>query len=164
MQGIKRNPNRSEIRAAIERAFADLPLPKEEEIVVGDDPDSIQITDDFGGCRWREITLDKLLYHREAFCFMTDTGIQYYLPAYLVASLDYYEQSDLIPDHVIYNLSPHEYRDEESGAYQRLICGFTAQQIDVICQTLEWLQREHGDDYPDREPERTISAIRRLCG
>lgn len=60
-----------------------------------------EIKSAFCGKSWQEVTLAVLLAQNVAVSFFTPQAFQYYLPAYLIAVVEYYEDTDVLPDVVV---------------------------------------------------------------
>jgi hypothetical protein len=82
--------DKESVRAAIRRAFADVPAPKHIADMrlpryIGDD--SYEMVTAFLGKRWTDIPIETLFRHRESLGTLTPAAYLAYLPAYLDASL-----------------------------------------------------------------------------
>ena len=150
-----------DLSVLVRSAFPEVPVPRRKKIVVSGDPESKEIVRDFGKRKWSEIPFETLFWHRESLFMMSETGIRYYLPAYLLAMVERYDETDLMPDAVISSLTPDELWRERSGEYDRLIRGFTQRQIEAVCAVLQWLHDAHGDDFDDGEAARAIRCIKK---
>jgi hypothetical protein len=133
---------KAEVKRAIREAFADVPYPGDKGI--GDDLDDWEtaaVNRDFKGCHWREVPRDTLAYHHDDLPFFSLRGKQFYLPAYLLASMDQFHQ---ILDPVIYRLCS----DVKDRAYIEGHYGFyTPAQKHAVRLFLEYVR----DEMPDEE-------------
>ena len=161
MAGDMTDSTKMDLSVLVRSAFPEVPVPRRKKIVVSDDPESKEIVRDFGKRKWSEIPFETLFWHRESLFMMSETGIRYYLPAYLLAMVERYDETDLMPDAVISSLTPDELWRERSGEYDRLIRGFTQRQIEAVCAVLQWLHDAHGDDFDDGEAARAIRCIKK---
>jgi hypothetical protein len=105
-QMTEREPGATELREAVERAFADRQYPGDGRIADSDPPyESYKghaISAFHRGKGWQEITLRHLLDEyagdpTASLAFMTPEGWRYYLPAYLLMALDW-DEADAIGD------------------------------------------------------------------
>ncbi len=80
---------REQIKAALHRAFADVPYPGDDAIALyPDDRRGKPINEDFKGHPWRDVPLEVLHKHGHRFAFFSPEGRRFYLPAYLLRDLD----------------------------------------------------------------------------
>lgn len=95
--------SRAKLRAQIAGAFAAVEYPGEANLGADapDDPgyEGTIVTRFFKGKDWRDITFDSILAEYDAplqgmIAFMKPDGIKYYLPAFLVLSLDVAQEAD----------------------------------------------------------------------
>ena len=161
MVGDMTDSTRRDLSVLVRSAFPAVSVPRRKKIVVSDDPESKEIVRDFGNRKWSEIPFETLFYHRESLSMMSEAGIRYYLPAYLLATVERYEDADLLPPAVVSSLTAEELWRERSGEFERLIRGFTQRQIEAICEVLQWLQDAHGDYFSDGEAARAIRCIKK---
>ena len=152
---------RRDLSALVRSAFPEVPIPRRKNIVESGDPESKQIARDFGNRQWTEISFETLFRQRASLFMMSDTGIRYYLPAYLLVTIERFEDADLILDVVISSLTPDELSRERSGEYDRLIRGFTQRQVEAACAVLQWLHDAHGDDFDEGEVARAVRCIKK---
>ncbi len=161
MAGDMTDSTSTDLSVLVRSAFPEVPVPRRKKIVVSDDPESKEIVRDFGNRKWSEIPLETLFYHRASLFMMSEAGFRYYLPAYLLATVERYEDADLIPPAVVSSLTPDRPWRERSGEYDRLIRGFTQRQIEAMCEVLQWLHDAHGDYFCDGEAARAIRCIKK---
>lgn len=60
----------------------------------------------FKGKHWSKLTLGEMFLHRDALAFLTPPAFRFYLPAFLLAILDHYDEVDMLPLIVIQKLCP----------------------------------------------------------
>ena len=165
----------------ITEAFKDTPYPGNNNIAIHERDLEFESLDEFIGLDWRDITVNFLSpKHTSSLCFMTPVAYLYYLPAYMLASIEDYEESDLIPDNLvsdftlpkqqeldelsafIYNITQNEKDitrfniDEEKAWFTERTNSFSDEQKNAIYQYLKYLNDEHAEDYPDNEPQVAI--------
>lgn len=91
---------RHDVASLIEMAFADTPRPgnafddisatKQDEGIVGY----------FRGTTWRGHAIRDLRYHSAALSFFTDQAFRYWLPAFMLGSLEDSDTADVIPESI----------------------------------------------------------------
>lgn len=152
-----------ELTARIEGAFAEVPYPA-RGLVDGHDGESIEIADAFRLKRWQDLDIDFLCHaHMEDIFLLSDEAFRYFLPGYMKVSVLYYDQADLVPDCVVHALTmpgPEDWREDDPKIlfhdkidFLRKMRPFTAEQKRVIREFLEYMDRVHGEDYPDHDPK-----------
>lgn len=117
---------REELIQKIEVAFADVPYP-------GDDNIGIHLEGEayVGKTDWRKIPLDFLLGYGTTLLDLTPEAVQFYLPAFMCATLHHpevFHPSDV----VIYRLTPNEY-----GFVEEMVPLFTTSQKSAVVEFLE---------------------------
>ena len=65
-------------------------------------------TEYFSGKSWKGLDVQWLRYHRTAMFMFTPRAHQYYLPAFMIASVEEPREADEIPDHIIWHLAEYE--------------------------------------------------------
>lgn len=65
-------------------------------------------TEFFSGKPWKGLDVRLLRYHEAAMWMFTPRAHQYYLPAFMVASLEEPREADVIPDNIIRHLASYE--------------------------------------------------------
>jgi hypothetical protein len=85
------------IRETIEAAFANVPYPGDTNITPCRCRDCRAITAFFRGTRPGDHPLDSLQKHQMALSLFSAEALQYYLPAFLLRSLDAWEETCLVP-------------------------------------------------------------------
>jgi hypothetical protein len=88
---------------------------------------------------------------------MTSEAFRYYLPAYLLVSIIHYRKADAIPDGVVFILTPPSKDGESMRLFRRLVKNLTPNEKAVIRKFLEFMKTIHGEDYPDRLPNRALN-------
>jgi hypothetical protein len=87
-------PNKEAVRAEIEAAFGDLPVPRADELLgesTGGDQGEKAIKEMLQGKRWQELDTAFLKRRWSSFGYLSATAYRYYLPALLVRSLDHFQ-------------------------------------------------------------------------
>jgi len=153
---MKRDSERKEqVISQIRLAFADVTRPEADNIVIGHDPESVEVRIAFEGKDWHDIGVGVLVPQRmDSLCFMTPEAYHYYLPAYMITGIEVYYDSDLALDSAVDSLTKPEpqdgsyYRKESLDTFRRRIGLLSNEQKKAVRVFLEYLDSEHGDDYP----------------
>lgn len=139
-----------------------------------------EFLNDFIWIDWQNITIDFLVpLHKGSLSFMTPTAYAYFVPAYMIASIEHYDESDLIPDNLVWGFTlpvsedidqlntfiaanaggeeaTHFNVDEETEWFYERVQEFSDNQKKVICRYLLHLMENHAEDYSDNEPQIAI--------
>jgi hypothetical protein len=146
------------IRQRIEAAFADAQPPDERNITVCNCVECNEIAATFQGKHWNEIPLDLLRYNSEAMCFFTPEAYRYYLPAYMMASLQDYIAADTITEFIVYGLiAPAE--ASRVQVYRQKMEGFTSLQRNAIESFLQFLKAQYPGHDPLGDIDRALASL-----
>jgi hypothetical protein len=97
-----------DVASLIETAFADTPRPGDAfDDISATKQDDEGIVDYFRGTTWRGHAVADLRYHSVALSFFTDAAFRYWLPAFMLASLEDAEAADVIPENIEFNFRRH---------------------------------------------------------
>jgi hypothetical protein len=100
-----------ELRDQIERAFESTPAPQGQLVETLFDDEGV--SDYFRGRTWRGHAVKDLRYHDVALSFFTPEAFRYFLPAFMLATIDDPETADIIPQGILFHLStpddPHQW-------------------------------------------------------
>lgn len=91
------------VRASIARAFARAKPPPDEQIVVAEpreDPECAEIAEAFQGKHWEDVSAAVIQHHADSLPLLTPLAFRYYLPAYMLASLES-PRDDFYPDDIL---------------------------------------------------------------
>lgn len=134
----------------IHRAFANVKYPGDGAIVYdnsGRHLECNQVAEAFRGKHWSEVTPEILLYHNQAHFFFSPEAYRFYLPAYLIGIVAHYNEIDAAAGSIIFSLRrPKSKADIEF--YRQRMAGLTEAQVRAVISCLEWLKKEHADDFP----------------
>lgn len=134
----------------IREAFADATYPGDDNLIYDSrDVGARQIADAFRGKHWSEVPFETLLYHNDALHFFSPEAFRFYLPAYLLAVLERYEDADILPEMLVGVLTAPDPQDPVYSSFRRKFDGFSAARKAAITAFLEYLLRTHPDEYPD---------------
>jgi len=160
------NLDPTKCRGMLEKAFANRPYPGDDRIAVKDDryPDyeGHQIAAFFKGKDWRQVTLEWLLHGNQvdshaALTFMTPEGFRYYLPAFLLMSLEPYSEVD---DSVMFNLTAPDPNDTERlNWFHSRIDGLSADERAAVIFTLRCLAEKYDrENYPSNYAKEALES------
>ena len=146
----------------VEAAFAKVPYPGDNNIVEdssGIDIESNEIAAAFQGRHWRTIPFGILQKYVAAVSFFTIPAFRYYLPAYIIASINkFYETSD-IPVNAIYSFIPPRHDTARCDFYQRRLNAFSVDELEVIKEFLLIMRDQHAEDFPDDTPAQALKFV-----
>lgn len=145
--------DKEDLLRQIAMSFPVLPTPSAGEIVedVPCDSERAEIREDLALRSWDSLSLETLQYHAEALFFLTRKAWLYFIPAYVSAALNHYEESDMVPTMIVASL--FDFHDELSSSMS------TAQRS-ALRNFLRWLRTAH----PDHPKLETIDRLIELLG
>jgi hypothetical protein len=142
---------KQQIKETIENAFTNTSYPGDGNLTVHkrgfDCDDCDELAADFKGRVWSEVPLVVVQWHYEEISLFSPEAYRYYLPAYMLASLDPAdsEPARSIPNSVLYSLSKPKTssKSDLTTWFYRRVCGFTAEQQSAIKAFLVYLLDNH---------------------
>jgi hypothetical protein len=146
----------NQLAETIRQAFAAETYPGDSQLVYDNDPGHVEcdrVASAFKGKHWSELEVTFLRRHADAIFFFTPESFRFFLPAYLLAVVLSYQDSDIIPNNVVHSLTPLTSGAPNEQAFDARIVGFDAQQRLAIKAFLEYLWSEHMRDFPLRDPQ-----------
>ena len=133
-----------DLREVIESAFAAVPYPGDDCIIAGSSEEGDELKTYFLRRSWRGHSAQQLRYHDSALGLFTEDALLYFLPAFLIASIEDPETADTIPSRILgIFTAPGNYKPQSHEAFDRFIKRFTTQQRDALLQVFE---RIYSDD------------------
>ena len=145
--------DKSELVKQIRDAFADVPYPGDNHLSYNpEDLGANQIADAFRGKHWTEVPFETLLYHNDALHFFTDEAFHFYLPAYLLAVLERYDDADILPEMLVGVLTAPDPEAPDYSFFQQKFKSFTSAQEAAVKAFLEYLMKTYPDHYRHNEP------------
>jgi hypothetical protein len=134
-------PRKERVKQALREAFADMPYPGDRQIAYNPDIcDGDELDLDFRGYHWRELPRGLVVYHRDDLVFLSERGLQFYLPAYLLVAVD--GDMDLI-DWIMYRLTELGNVDELKRKHD----SYSRAQRSAVRLFLEYVR----DEVPERD-------------
>ena len=150
---MDKRDRKAELRQIVEDAFRDIPYPGDDNISSEDHCfECSDMARAFRGKHWKEITLDLLLKDclGSGLPLFKPAALRFYLPAFILVSIDEFVEADTIPDVVLDLLTP-----EPAEPDSRFVAKFdplARQQKRAVRLFIEYLLEEYGDHYPDDAP------------
>jgi hypothetical protein len=128
-------PEARPLKQRIEEAFAGVPYPGDDNITrcPYHCSECARLAAFFKGRTVKDLTGDELRAHHVALTLFTPEAFQFFLPAFMFASLDRYEKSDLLPDAIRFYF---EYSAEIQGHFAVRMSKFSAVQRQAIIDYL----------------------------
>jgi hypothetical protein len=108
----------------IKAAFASTPSPGEGFDDISATEQDEGIVDYFRGTTWRGHSVAALRYHSAALSFFTGPAFRYWLPAFMLASLEDAEAADVIPESIASSMQKAERLNLFTAAELRAIAAF----------------------------------------
>lgn len=137
----------------IKSAFGDMPYPGAECIVNdrgGNDLERKQIREEFSGYEnWLDVPRDLLLQERDALPLFEPQGFRFYLPAYMLFTIEDYDGADTIPESIVHSLTLPDAGTELYEFVRERLVLFSEEQRKAILHFLEYLERCHAEDFTD---------------
>ena len=144
----ERNERLQRLKDEIEGAFQDVPYPGDDNIAANKRDEYEEGLAAFKGKHWKDITFEFLVpYLKSSATFFTPEAYRFYLPAYLMVVAEYYFESDVLSDFIIWGLIlPFEGECEpwEIDEFHKRFDSLTAKQKKAIKSFLEFIR----DVYP----------------
>jgi hypothetical protein len=136
-------------------------MPKLDELVSSNDPESEEVKAAFRGKTWQSLSLDLLLSNREGLYLLTPEAYRYYFPAYMTVSLKYFETADLLPHTVIFSLTLKAEENEKIRNYTSLrLRAFSLKELLAIEKYIEFMQKEHKENFLESQLENALQSVR----
>ena len=123
------------LKQMIEKAFAEVAYPGDNNITrcPYGCRECRRIAEYFKGRDWTGHTVEELRACHVALALFTPEAFHYFLPAFMLASLDTYEKGDLIPDAIRFHF---EYAEESKGHFPVRMSKLSGEQRKAIIDYL----------------------------
>lgn len=83
--------------------------------------------------QWSDIPLDILMANRDRMSYLTNEGFHFLLPAFLIASIEFPQQVDVLLDNIVFMLTPPDSDNQNIyRAFESRIEGLSRQQSQGI--------------------------------
>jgi hypothetical protein len=127
--------SKQELVQALVAAFEDSQSPSDDRIFEPNTAyffDIDQAIGDFAGKHWKQIPIAVLVKHKDNLPFFTPEAYHFYLPAFLIAAIEYPKQVDVLRDNVIYSLTPPVNNPGFEAVFSLRVSMFTRQQAQAV--------------------------------
>ncbi len=132
------------LREDIERAFAGLDVSGDDALLHPDCRDDVDILGFYGGLRREDMSDDQVVYNYAALTSFSARAFQYYLPRYMVWTLDNRDSIEYASESLLLALDPGTERDMLHEFRKSKFALLTKPQIDVVKRFL-WQLAGHDD-------------------
>jgi hypothetical protein len=156
------------VKASVRDAFARTPRPPNGDLVPtvpGEDPECDEIVANFQGKTWRELSAETIQYHADSLPLLTPSAFRYYLPAYMMTSLEPPSASFHPEDvmcFVLLSLVPPEWH-EDRAYFMARARQFSPKERHAIARYLKLIaerkEAEWGGDVPESQRNELARAI-----
>lgn len=146
----------------VKSAFAGVPYPGDDLIVYDNSGYHLECSDiaaKFRRKHWSALSPSLLRRYYAALSFFTFEAYHFYLPAYLIISVESFYTAEHIPGTVIFSLTaPSVRKKRDYERFRAKVCLFDRRQREVIVKFLQIMRDEHVEDYPDNAPEDALRS------
>lgn len=152
----------ADLRERVFNAFANTSAPDVKEITGTSwdgDLEREGVRQAFAGRAWHELPVSLFAEHRQALFFLSPRAWAYYVPGYMLAAIDRYNEADTVLTEIAETLTPSGDADIEPLRKARL-AALTQHQRCVIVRFIDWAAVEFPDDIDEHDRTRIITAVR----
>jgi len=149
-------PDKSNLLNKITDAFRSVPYPGDGNIIVNrQDLESLDIARAFRGMEWQKVPFETVFQHRDSLPFFSPAAFRYFLPAYMCHSILHYNDSDTLPEYIVYQLTPPRSNapSEEWRWFNSNVGELDAKQRKAIVMYLQYMCIHHSADFPHGDPK-----------
>lgn len=157
------NNGKEKVIREIENAFSGNTYPGDSKIVLPSkfeyDTEREGIRDYFTGRKWKQCSVkDREWFNNTSWCVLTREAFQYYLPAFLIASIRDYSEADLIPSSIVNCLTPPRPNVSTQARldFDARVAFLNESQKRAIKTFLLFMRESHPDVYMTKDVERAI--------
>ncbi len=136
--------NVSKLIEAIQSAFEGNEMPSDDELLHPDCMDDVDVLEFYGGVHWRDMTDDNVVYSYAAPTAFSPIAFRYYLPAYLIWTLNNAESVEVAGESILLALDP--------GTEKELLHDFRKSKFDLLTKdqveavkAFLWHLEDHSD-------------------
>jgi len=143
-------PSRADdLESEIVRAFNVVAYPGADRIVAGDSGEYVDAKRELGSSRWQDLPAAKIGKWDWVLAFLTPSGFQYYLPAYLLYTVKNVMNPSLACDSTIYSLCVGECFSERFREFSR------SQRL-AVKHFLEFVRDFYPDEYEQEQASQAL--------
>jgi len=144
----------------IEKAFGPEQYPGDNRLAKGSSMEATEVSTFLRGRRWQDLSVEELTRNHESLFFMTADAVRYYIPAFLIASVRHYDDSDQIPSTLVFFLNPCAMNDPHYQSRFRERFGLlNDSERNAIKAFLEHLRDTHSEDFPSSSGKNQASQV-----
>lgn len=149
---LKSNRTPEDILREVAEAFADVPRPARQTILIDEMESEVQGQrgEIYSRYTWQEIPAEVLYENQDALPNFTPEGFRYYLPAFLTETVRNYQPGNRLYEQLLYAL---DYNNLVPAFRQENFEILTHRQSKAICHFLEWLGANHHADFTGADGE-----------
>lgn len=138
-----------EVAEQIEGAFSRESYPGDNHLTEGSSLEAGDVSSFLKGRRWQDFRVEELARNHESLFFMTPEAVRYYIPAFLIASVRHYDDSDKIPSTLLFFLNPFSMTDSNyQSRFKQRFEPFTDSERSALIAFLEYIRDTHAEDFP----------------
>src|SRR6266566_6246463 len=135
----------AKLRESIHRAFADVSMPDVDAITGHDCEECAEIRAAFAGQHWRGMPDTLLEAHYSDLPLFSAQALPFFLPAFLLYSIQHFSHDSQVTEHTIYHLTPRKADHDVTHDYYRArMRHFTDAHMEIVNEFLQ-LVRESED-------------------
>lgn len=146
---------------AITKAFNQVPYPGDDLIVYdnsGCHLECNEIAKSFKGKHWKHLDCPFIVRHHSALSAFTPEAFHFFLPAYLIISIEHYADADVVPGSLLF-----AFNASKSETFLSRSTRLTPAQKHVIRQFIEFIRDQHGEDFPSGAPQDALKSYWSEC-
>jgi hypothetical protein len=127
------------LRETIKEAFADVPYPGDKNITrcPYHCKPCEEISEYFKGKGWEGHSVEDLRDHHTALSLFTPEAFHYFLPAYMLASIESYDKTDILPDSIRFHF---EFNLDHRDHFLVRLSKFSEAQRNAIVEFLRYME------------------------
>jgi len=149
-----------EVAELIESAFSRERYPGDSHLTQGPSMEAAELREFLRGKRWRDLQLEELVRNRESIFFMTPEALRYYIPAFLIASVRHYADSDQIPSTLLFLLDQLAMNNSDyQSRFRERFESFSDSERAAIRAFLEYIRDTHLEDFPSSAGKDQVSQV-----
>ena len=143
------NRSAEQLAREIDRAFSAERYPGDDHLINSSSLEAVEVRDFLRGRRWNDLRIEELARNHASLFFLTPEALRYYIPAFLIASVLHYDDSDQIPSTLLFLLNPFAMTDSDyQPRFRERFESLSDSERHAIRGFLEFLRDTHADDFP----------------
>ena len=134
-------------------AFADVPRPGEGDITQCDCDECRDVQKTFAEIDWKTASPKVVEENFDKLPLFSPEGLHYFLPAYLLYSLDHFK-NDGVCEYTLYHLTPGKETESSVAYYRARFAPFTPEQMNIVYEFLDLARQDETFAYHHTSIER----------